>query len=537
MQARIRQAASVLLVRSAGGASRAGEPPRAPVEVFLVERSPALRYFGGYHALPGGTLEANDEGLAANAGGDPARWAALRELFEETGVLAGVVAGTPPPPAELDTARRRLAAGTTSFASLLAEWSLRLDPGVLAPLCAITTPPFAPVRFATQFFWLSLPASATPSVIEGELVGGHFVDPTVALGAWRHGRLALAPPILMLFAELAALPPGTPLSELAVRAAAIDGQAYGSPGRRIYFSPGVQILPLPTRTKPPATHTNTLLVGGERLWIVDPSSPEAAAQGLLWGAVDGLLAEGAELAGVLLTHHHPDHVGALEAVLGRYAVAVGAHPRTLEALGVPPARQRALVDGDRLPLGSAPDGSTNWTLEVLHTPGHAPGHLAFRDSRYGALLAGDLVSTLSTVVIDPPEGHLATYLGSLSRLLALPGELGVLYPGHGPAVRNAREVVRRTLAHREERLAKVASALGSEPVEVAALLARVYDDVEPALWPLAERSLLASLEWLCEQGRAEQVAAGWQVRSRAGSPRVAASGVESLQSSGDEGDV
>lgn len=519
MESKVRLAASVLLVRPAAGgrsaatAARRSEPT-TPVEVFLVERSPKLRFFGGYHALPGGILEAVDQALCekhpAGAGapaGGAAVWAAIRELFEETGVLAGV---GEPASRDLAAGRQRLLAGAIDFAGLLAEWGMVPDPSVLRPLCAITTPPFAPVRFATQFFWLELPPGSAPSIVPGELVGGAFVAPADALGAWRRGSLALAPPIVMLLDELAALPAGTAVGDLARRAAAIDAQAYGSPGRRIYFSPGVQILPLPTRTKPPATHTNTLLIGREQLWIVDPAPPDPEPQALLFAAVDSVIAEGGCLAGVLLTHHHPDHVGAVRATVDRYGVTVAGHPETLaRTSGV--ALTRALTGGDVLELGAAPDGSTGWRLEVLDTPGHTMGHLAFRESRYGAVIAGDLVSTLSTIVIDPPEGHLGTYLASLRGLLALAGELGTLYPGHGPPVRDARVVLHQTLRHREERLAKVAAALATGVQSAEELLGRVYDDVDATLWPLARRSLAAGLELLVEQGRAELIGEGWRL--------------------------
>jgi glyoxylase-like metal-dependent hydrolase (beta-lactamase superfamily II)/8-oxo-dGTP pyrophosphatase MutT (NUDIX family) len=497
--ARVRPAASVLLARRDAGAA---------TELFVVERSPKLRYFGGYSALPGGTTDPADASLGVEA----ARVTAARELFEETGVLLARPRGAEVPAGDLAAARRRLLAGEVGFPALLAELELQLATEALQPLCTITTPPFAPVRFATDFFWSILPPGAVPSIVEGELVGGRFVGAEEALAAWRAGELALAPPILILLRGLAALPAGASLADLAIAARSLDGEPYGSPGRRIYFSPGVQILPLPTRTKPPASHTNTLLVGERLVYVVDPAPADEAAQAQLWAAIDGLLAEGAELGGFLLTHHHPDHVGALGAAVSRYRLPVMAHQRTLDRLTLPAgAEARSLADGDVLALGASPDGREGWQLTAWHTPGHARGHLVFHESRYGALLAGDLVSTLSTVVIDPPEGHLATYLASLEGLLADPARtIGTLYPGHGPAVRDGRGVLRQALAHRRERLAKLSAALTAAPATLDELLPRVYDDVDPALWPLAERSLAAGLEHLAERGVAAQAGDAWQ---------------------------
>src|SRR6202040_1481243 len=96
-----------------------------------------------------------------------------------------------------------------------------------------------------------------------------------------------------------------------------------------------------------------------------------------------------------------------------------------------------IQDGDRLDLGTRPDGigepggvsPRGWDLQALHTPGHASGHLAFYEPHYRLLFAGDMVSTISSVVIAPPDGDLTIYLESLRRLAAL--DCGLLLPGHG----------------------------------------------------------------------------------------------------------
>ena len=85
----------------------------------------------------------------------------------------------------------------------------------------------------------------------------------------------------------------------------------------------------------------------------------------------------------------------------------------------------------------------------MHTPGHDRGHLVFLESRYGALIAGDLASTVSTILIEPPEGHLSTYLATLTRMAEV--DFGHLYPAHGPAARDGRGLLRRYLRHRAMR--------------------------------------------------------------------------------------
>src|SRR5262249_40519856 len=159
---------------------------------------------------------------------------------------------------------------------------------------------------------------------------------------------------------------------------------------------------------------------------------------------------------VVLSHQHPDHIGAANAVAERYHLPIWAHPRTAEVVAGKIAVQRTIKDGDRLDLGSAADGCP-WCLEAIHTPGHAAGHLAFYEPHYRLLFAGDMISTLSSIVIAPPDGDLAVYLQSLEKLRKFDTRL--LLPSHGsPTVRPAA-VLEEALAHRREREQQLLAAL------------------------------------------------------------------------------
>jgi glyoxylase-like metal-dependent hydrolase (beta-lactamase superfamily II) len=144
---------------------------------------------------------------------------------------------------------------------------------------------------------------------------------------------------------------------------------------------------------------------------------------------------------------------------------------------------------------------------VHETPGHARDHLVFLDEVTGALLAGDMVSTLSTVVIDPPEGDMAGYERQLARLAAM--EVRALYPAHGPPAAHGRALLRAFLAHRAEREAQVVAALDG-PGPLAEVTARAYPDVPPAVLPVAERSCLATLLKLAASGRAIESNGIWR---------------------------
>src|SRR5262249_1697175 len=138
-----------------------------------------------------------------------------------------------------------------------------------------------------------------------------------------------------------------------------------------------------------------------------------------------------------------------------------AHATTAQKLKGKVPVDRLLEVGERLDLGTAPDGVGTWYLEGIYTPGHSLGHLAFYEPRYRSLFAGDMVSTLSSVVIAPPEGNLSVYLDSLKRLQAL--DCRLLLPGHGsPSARPAR-TIQEALDHRAMREEQLLAALAAAP--------------------------------------------------------------------------
>jgi endoribonuclease LACTB2 len=106
---------------------------------------------------------------------------------------------------------------------------------------------------------------------------------------------------------------------------------------------------------------------------------------------------------------------------------------------------------------------------------------------------------LGTVVIDPPEGHMATYLDSLRKMLAL--DVTALFPAHGPVMANAKGKIQEYLDHRLQRETKILKAWTSGKREPREIVKEVYTDVVPAMHALAERSVMAHLEKLREEGK------------------------------------
>lgn len=277
-----------------------------------------------------------------------------------------------------------------------------------------------------------------------------------------------------------------------VRAGVAEEPGAGPPTLQTVAS-GIRVLALRSPTLPPATQTNVYLVGPERgpVAVIDPGSPYADQQAIL----DAHLGE-LPIGLVLLTHHHGDHVSGAAALAARWGVPIAAHPATARRLAGWVPVTRFVEDGEEV------FGAT-----AVHTPGHAEGHLCFEVG--GATIAGDMVAGIGTILIEPSDGDMAEYLASLERLLARPPT--TLLPAHGPPIPDGPAKLREYLAHRRMREARVVAALSGAPQSLAELLPRAYGDTPPALWPLAERSLLAHLVKLVRDGKVVARDGGWSM--------------------------
>jgi len=490
------------------------------VDVYWVKRAESLPFMGGWHAFPGGGLSRSDAQLPVS--GEPQTGAeappaaglpeslrgldepgpdilpglaacALRELFEETGILLS----TPDvDPEDLPEARRALLAGERSFAEVLRGFEVRLDASPLVYAGRWVTPPFAPVRFDNRFFLLEWPpdAPAEPSIHAGECESGSWISPAEAWEAWRRGDVLAAPPILHILEVLSQDGPFKGLDRLRDPAETNLG-----PVRRIEMRPGVLLFPLLTYTLPPAATTNAYLLGTSECVLVDPGASSDQELDQLEQALAAARERlGRRVSAIWLTHHHPDHVGGVGRLRVSLGVPVLAHALTAERLAARGVQvDGALNGGQRVLLGG------DYPVLVIHTPGHARGHLCFLEEEQRSLLCGDMVSGVSMIVVDPPEGDMDDYLGSLEKLAAL--DPNTLFPGHGPAIKNAEAKLREYIRHRLWREKRILDAWNAGLRRPADMLPTVYDDVPREAWPLAERQILAHLERLRRQGRIEAV--------------------------------
>ena len=139
-----------------------------------------------------------------------------------------------------------------------------------------------------------------------------------------------------------------------------------------------------------------------------------------------------------------------------------------------------------------------FTLEAVHTPGHASNHLCFALKEEGSLFSGDHVMAWSTTVVAPPDGDMAAYMASLERLGARAEE--TYYPGHGAPHTSARRYVRGLASHRRQREAAILARVAAGDGDISTIVARIYGGLDPRLVRAASLSVLAHLQDMTARG-------------------------------------
>jgi endoribonuclease LACTB2 len=475
MPAEPRNAAACVIVRGDG------EP-----QVLLARRNPTLRFMAGHHVFPGGRVHDGESvDCVANATGPEqsrAILAAAREVFEETGLLC--VRGTLPEREVVRESRRRVIEEKLSFGDFLGQHGLSIDADDFHPAGEWLTPSFVPIRFATQYFLYHLRGDQHEELIEGEIVGLEWVTAAAARTRWHRGEIRLSTPVAYTLRQLAAvgLPRALPL---------LTRGTERVPGEHNWFEirRGITLIPVKSPTIPPATHTNCLIVGEEEMYVIDPGARDDEELGHLRRQIDHLIELGGRVEAILLTHSHPDHTCAAEALRKAYGVPILAHAAAADQVSF--KIDRYLIDNEVLLSGRDP-GKAQWRLRCVHTPGHDPSHLCFLEESTKALLAGDMLANPGSVVVSRKyRGDMTEFMQSLEKLLTLDCKL--IIPAHGQPVGHPHEFIQKHLDHRRWREERIKRAYAGGATTFDELLAKSYDDVSAQSLRWARHSLDAHL--------------------------------------------
>lgn len=244
--------------------------------------------------------------------------------------------------------------------------------------------------------------------------------------------------------------------------------------------------------------TNTYVVGSEQAYVIDPG-PDHDRH--LSSLVDWLHATGRTVAGILLTHGHPDHALGAEVLARTLNTRIWAADTDPYPLYVPTDHidlrpgNDLLVDGGR--------------LQVVATPGHTPDSVSLLLDPPGIIFAGDTVLGQGSTVVAPPEGDMTSYVASLEVLRGLRSLW--IAPGHGPLVYDAHAKIREYIKHRQMREMQLLRALDDMPSSVSSLVARFYSETPPALQELAGGSVRAGLQKLEQEGKVRSEGGVWSL--------------------------
>ena len=232
--------------------------------------------------------------------------------------------------------------------------------------------------------------------------------------------------------------------------------------------------------------TNTYLIGDEEVTVIDPGPA-------LHEHIEVIIQASANIKQILLTHTHPDHSPGTRLLQDNIGVPVFALiTESSKDQDITFTPERILIDGEII-------ANEYYSIEVIHTPGHASNHLCYLLKDEKLLFTGDHIMDGSTVVIAPPDGSMQDYIDSLAKLKEY--DLNKIAPGHGELIEEPYAVVDWIIKHRFERESKVIDVLKQHNSgDLNTLVKDIYADVDSMLHPVAKWSLESHLIKLMDEG-------------------------------------
>ena len=527
------------------------------IEVFMMKRTTEVTFAKGMHVFPGGGVDASDHAtemhrlcvgvddarasaeLGMQAGGLAYWIAAIRECFEEAGLLIGY--RDHPELMQFDAAdaqkltdlRLELAENKISFAQLLQREQLRAATDQLIYYSHWITTPGRPRRYDTRFFIAPAPAEQIAMHDNSETVAHLWVSPGEAIELFKRGEIDLMFPTIKTLESLtqfgrvedllrhartkpqiaATTPHVSTARDGSIRmliqsdyayaeAQKLDPENLGTtksdidPGHPVQLAPALWRLTAPNPGVMTGPGTNTYLLGSAQtgVAVIDPGPA-------LDDHIEAIIrcAPGA-IQWILTTHTHRDHSPAAMKLQARTGATIYGRPAPAQL------NQDHDFKPDIVPTHADVLEIAGIRLRAIHTPGHASNHLCYLHESEKILFTGDHLMQGSTVVINPPDGDMLAYLQSLAMIkeeIIQNDSIDYLAPGHGFLIGQPEQAIDRLVLHRLARENKILAALSTSdtPQTIEALVKIAYQDTPVQRHALAARSLLAHLYKLKQDKR------------------------------------
>jgi glyoxylase-like metal-dependent hydrolase (beta-lactamase superfamily II)/8-oxo-dGTP pyrophosphatase MutT (NUDIX family) len=419
-------------------------------EVFIIQRQFHLRAFPGYHAYPGGKIDAEDYAQklphSKITAFPDAHMAALnRELIEELSF-------------DLFAA---LASGAVQEVTLFGT---------------AITPAFEAHRFRAHYYKIVLDHKPVFIVDENEIRRSLWARPAQLYAQYMNGDAMMVVPMRRSIASLAE-------NISAINATKFNLESDEGALPCLDIINGLTTLPIPSNTLPPATTTNALLLGdkGQRQVLVDPS-PKSAQ---VYQALLKTLANN-QLDAILITHRHPDHHERAMDMAREKNIPVLLTAQTLVRLKTEFGQD--YVDGIELEIISEGMQITRWKQHPIHVyelPGHDDGMVGLAPENLAWFFIADLAQSYGSIVIPEEGGDLAVYFRSLQRVIDLNPK--AVLPSHGIPSAGVN-LIEQTLAHRIKRENQIRKLM-DKGVAIDDMRVSIYPLLDEKLVPLAMQTI------------------------------------------------
>lgn len=435
--------------------------------VFFIKRQNYLPVFPGYYATPGGKVDKTDPETALESNLWPKSvrpqilHALIREVKEELNydLLKGIATG---------------------------EVTGIDDIGVAI------TPEFNPYRFKNYYFKITLTHEKVFDLDPNEAELGEWNTPAGLHEKYKSGQVLAVPPAITLLKTF---------SQNLYHDKPIDMSLPHDPETEVPMIESIygvrQFLPL-SNTFPPANRTNSFIIGdgldlSSRKLLIDPSPKDENELKKFLKSVSKIGFES-----IFLTHHHPDHYEFAAEIAREFKTGIELSADTL--VRIKKQSGDHYFDGIALTIrkeGDVVTKSLGSPVRVYEVPGHDEGQLALAPDSLNWFLAGDLIQTVGTVVIQAPEGDMGKYFRTLERIIKLNPK--TIIPSHGIIIGGIHKL-EETLKHRRMREEQVLNLM-LEKKSMEEMLSSIYPGLAESLLPYAERQIEAHIKKLREENR------------------------------------